>query len=926
MRYFDLRVRRLVIAIALGTSIVCLGVPATRAETAPEPQAAAAGMFKSPHVPGELIVRFRDSVSKAAENKLDAVGLVVDPTFAPGSDMVLARAVDDQAACAALVTLANDPMVEYVEPNYTYELTATPNDPRYSSLWGLNGTGAGDIDAPEAWDISTGSEQVVVGVIDSGVDFNHEDLAENMWKNPGETPNNDVDDDGNGYVDDIYGWDAIENDGKPQDVGGHGTHVSGTIGARGNNGKGVVGVNWRVKIMGLRIGVETTVSTSAAVTCIAYAVKMKQRGVNIRVLNSSWGGTGASTALRDAIKNALAADILFVCAAGNESANADAVLFYPACYEVPNVVSVGSTMRGDYPSGFSNYGKKNVDLFAPGSDILSTVPNNSYANYSGTSMASPHTAGLAALIASAYPELSALGLKARLLGSTVDVDSLRNLCLTNGRINALRALRSDATPPATVSDLRVVSASQSTVVLNWTAVGDDGSSGRASYYDIRWSLNPITAQNFDGATAISDARLPMAPGTPETAIVRGCFAPGSTIYAAMRVFDKAGNATQSGTVQATPDGTPVAYGVRPASEPELPRGTALGLHDDDASTAVELPFAFPYFGAEYTTIFVSTNGMITFDVPFTAAAGTRTDLGTLTAVSPLWIDLVTDGELQSGEDVYVDSSNDRVVVRWVAEQFIQSGVQPKEAQPVNVAAALYADGRIAFSYGPGGNTGLRSASYLPVVGISDGGCTNMYLDGFSGRDSLSNAPAFVFVPFADDGDPRPTLTVPSIPTATEGYSSHAVTVSASDPDGQAVTLSAAVPRNANFDPASGILTFRPDSAQQGYGQFVFSATDATGHVAYRVVTISIQNNSLLPEISYLKLKNSKLTVNGNGFINGTTVEIDGQMVSDAKSSKKSPASKVTTNAGAAMLAAPGQHTIVVVKPDGTRSGPYFVYQ
>ncbi|NJM90989.1 MAG: S8 family serine peptidase [Myxococcales bacterium] len=319
---------------------------------------------------------------------------------------------------AALELLRKDPTVKYAEPNYIVHAFATPNDPRFNELWGMHNTGQtggvadADIDAVEAWDNSVGSSEIVVGVVDTGVDFNHPDLAANMWTNPGEIPGNGLDDDGNGVIDDVHGFNAIANNGNPLDDNNHGSHCSGTIGAVGGNGIGVAGVNWEVSIMAIKfLSAGGSGTTADAIEGIDYAVGRKNAGVNLRVLSNSWGGGGFSQALADSITAANAADILFVAAAGNAGSNNDSTPSYPASYDIPNVVSVAATDASDALASFSNYGLTTVDLGAPGVAVLSTTINNTYSVFSGTSMATPHVAGAAALVLSSNQTLSTAELK-----------------------------------------------------------------------------------------------------------------------------------------------------------------------------------------------------------------------------------------------------------------------------------------------------------------------------------------------------------------------------------------------------------------------------------------------------------------------------------------------------------------------------------
>ncbi|HZH91863.1 MAG TPA: S8 family peptidase, partial [Pyrinomonadaceae bacterium] len=362
-------------------------------------------------VPGEVLVRFRtETAAKTAESALradDDDGQVSVERFG-GSEMVkglrLAK-VDPARTLEAVAELANRDDVLYAEPNYIWRTSRTPNDPCFNSVAPcpvLNGMyGLNKIGAPAAWDTTVGSRSVVVGVLDGGVDVNHDDLRANIWTNPND-PAGDAngdgnpDDDGNGFVDDIHGWDFHNNnssvfDNESSDA--HATHVAGTIGAHGDNSLGVTGVNWEVSIVSIKVLGPGSGSVSNIIKGYNYALDLRtRRGVNLRVLNNSYGGAGKSLAALDAINQLNNAGILFVAAAGNDARDNFSYPAFPANYDTPNVIAVASTTSSDALSGFSNFGARLVSIGAPGSSILSTVPNNSYATYSGTSMATPHVA------------------------------------------------------------------------------------------------------------------------------------------------------------------------------------------------------------------------------------------------------------------------------------------------------------------------------------------------------------------------------------------------------------------------------------------------------------------------------------------------------------------------------------------------------
>ncbi len=352
-----------------------------------------------------------------------------------------AGATPANAVLSAGSTLA----VREVSFNYRLSVNQTPNDPRYSEQWGWNNTGQtggtanADIDAPEAWNVFTGSPNTVVAVIDTGVDYTHPDLAANMWVNPGEISGNGIDDDGNGYVDDVHGYDFANNDGDPMDDHSHGTHVSGTIGAVGNNNLGVTGINWNVRIMAVKfLDASGNGTVANAIRGLNYAV---ENGATIS--NNSYGGSAAEDSdplFQEAIQNAANFGHIFVAGAGNSTSDNDGLGFYPASFDADNIISVAATDDNDSLASFSNYGATSVDLAAPGVDILSTLPNNQYGLLSGTSMATPHVTGVVALVRGLHPDWTYQQVIDRVFNSVDYLPSLDGRVLTSGRLNAARAI------------------------------------------------------------------------------------------------------------------------------------------------------------------------------------------------------------------------------------------------------------------------------------------------------------------------------------------------------------------------------------------------------------------------------------------------------------------------------------------------------
>jgi subtilisin family serine protease len=402
---------------------------------------------------GEVLVKFKDKADSSLIARTNAlVGANLVETLGDLNWMRV-KLPDGLTVEAAIAEYKKSGEIEAVQPNFYYQLATTPNDPQYTNtgMYGL-----AKISAPAAWDLTTGSSTVVVADIDTGLRYTHEDIAANAWKNLGETPNNGIDDDGNGFIDDYYGYDFRYNDSDPLDENGHGTHTAGTIGATGNNLLGVTGVNWNVKLMAVKIyspaGTDTT--SAMLVNAYNYVRLMKNRGVNIRVTNNSYGDCGEACGYDQATKEALDAmgdaGILNVFAAGNDNQNIDSFPYgttpspgYPAKYNSPSILAVASSTSTDAKSGFSNYGVTSIDLAAPGSSVYSTYnsSNSSYATLSGTSMATPHVAGAAALLSSYNPNLSVASLKATLMNTVDPIAAWSGLIKTGGRLNVARALQ-----------------------------------------------------------------------------------------------------------------------------------------------------------------------------------------------------------------------------------------------------------------------------------------------------------------------------------------------------------------------------------------------------------------------------------------------------------------------------------------------------
>lgn len=419
-------------------------------------EAALSALERSPHVPNQVLVQFRYGVSDEAKESLrgrvqaqvEEVVVSQDRRSDFKGDLELWNLPPGLAISQAVRDLQRDPTIEFVEPNWIYQHQATSDDPYYTngSLWGMYGDGTSPSNlygsqAGEAWVNKTDCSKVYVGIIDEGLMFNHEDLAGNVWGNPYD-PVDGVDNDDNGYIDDIHGWDFAGNDNTVYDGLGddHGTHVSGTIAAKGGNNLGVAGVCWQIQLISVKFLGRNGGTTANAIKAVNYITDLKTRhGLNIVATNNSWGGGGYSDALRTAIKNAGDANILFVAAAGNSGVNMDSSPQYPASYPNDNIISVAAIDKSGNLASWSNYGSTSVDLGAPGVSIWSTVPNkknqSAYSSYSGTSMATPHVTGAAALYSATNPGATAAAIKGAILSSAVSTSSLSGKTVTGGRLN-----------------------------------------------------------------------------------------------------------------------------------------------------------------------------------------------------------------------------------------------------------------------------------------------------------------------------------------------------------------------------------------------------------------------------------------------------------------------------------------------------------
>ncbi|MHC4387306.1 MAG: S8 family serine peptidase [Planctomycetota bacterium] len=574
--------------------------------------------------PGRLLVRFAsqtdgtwsDIAQKSAIlDNLNGATIERDYKIVPGLSLIELPA--GTTVEEALVSFNQTDAILYAQPDY--ELTVDsdeqyiPNDPLFDDLWGMHNTGQtggtadADIDAPEAWDIVTGSGDVIVAVIDTGVDYTHLDLAANMWVNGAElngTPG--VDDDGNGYIDDTYGYDFYNNDGDPWDDHYHGTHCAGTVGAAGNNGVGVTGVCWNVKIMALKwMSSSGSGYTSAAIACVEYSTLM---GANLS--SNSWRQVNTNVpnpALEDAIIASGNAGMLFVASAGNDSTDNDVIPHYPSSYDCENIIAVLSTDKYDNKSGFSCYGLTSVDLGAPGSDILSCEPGGGYQYLDGTSMATPHVAGACALVWSVCPSLTNLQVKDIILRTVDPLPVLNGLCVSGGRLNLHQAiLEAEALCEASgggwiefITEIGTVAAG-ATMDVN---VIFDGNRPAGSYEGF------ITISSTDPyePNVIMPATMTVEPIDYLTELFDPDY---------LDPNDPNHNDMTNRTLTFRQDGSYSYYNACISEANDFPidpnGGTIIALEDDDYEQ-IQLDGAFiGLYGTDYDTFYVGSNGYISF--------------------------------------------------------------------------------------------------------------------------------------------------------------------------------------------------------------------------------------------------------------------------------------------------------------------------
>lgn len=600
------------------------------------PQKATERVIGQKYHPDRVLVRYKPGTNPDAIRAIhQQVNATVLREFSLVKGLQLVRIAEGSSVPVMLDYYRRNSAVIYAEPDYIVHAVGAPNDPQFPSQWSLQNTGqsggtaGADIHAVQAWSLATGNPNVVVGVIDTGIDYNHEDLAANVWNSPAPfsvtTQSGVVLECPTG----THGFNMVADSCDPMDDNGHGSHVSGTIGAVGNNGIGVTGINWQVGILPCKfLDASGAGDTDAAIACLNLIKQLKDSGVNIVATNNSWGGSDASQALQDAIEATMQDGVLFIAAAGNDFSDNDEFPVYPANFYLPNVIAVAATDRNDTVVTFSNLGKRTVHISAPGRDILSTTPNNTYSYDSGTSMATPHVTGVVALLKTQNPALDWRGIK-NLILSGGDTLATAQETITQKRLNAYGAMTCTngivASRLLPIADVNSGSVG-SPVTLAFLNINCAEPAGNVTVNVMPGGQSVALADNGSGADVAANDGIytgqwtPSAPGSYTLA-----FPDGST--AAVEVL------TPYGVTQA-----PYVY--------RTITGTNLNLSDDSVAT-VTSPFAIAFGGGSFTSLYVSSNGTISFTDQFDGYENfslspngfPSTETAPTTLLAPMWEDL-----------------------------------------------------------------------------------------------------------------------------------------------------------------------------------------------------------------------------------------------------------------------------------------------
>ena len=693
----------------------------------------------------ELAVKFDTKLSREQiQSIVNQAGLSVKQHIAAINYYILSVA-PYQSVEKVQQQLQKLPGVAVAEPNCFIPVQWIPDDAYFEQQWALHNTGQtggiadADMDVPEAWDLGPAPETITIAVIDTGVDYTHEDLAANIWNNLNEIPDNGIDDDANGYIDDHMGWDFVDTagasasevvgricaddpkygivveaigasdedlvlpDNDPMDRQGHGTLVSGIIGAVSNNGIGISGIAPDCRIMPVRAGYKTASGDGVfesvdAANAIIYAA---DNGASI--LNLSWGDGFPSSIIADALAYAASNGLLICAAAGNESTSD---FLYPAALENEAIIAVGATDSLDEKAGYSNYGTW-VDVSAPGTSIYTTELNNSYGYASGTSMATPYVAGMAAMIMGHYPDLSISGVKSQILLSVDYLLSLEGLNATAGRINAYSALTANFIEPYIFSISPAQAHTGEQIIISGDRFGESQLVGTVVFAPaitgavVAWSNNEIVCTVPENAQT-GTIRVDIGSGHVSNAID----------FTVLTRF----------------------YNESLTDQAFIGAGTAQGWQADDQAWQYTLPFEFPFYGQTYQTVYVCSNGYLDFTDAGAASQNSVENLKNRVMIAPLWSDLMTSGSSQLNEDIYIHSpAVGLLCIRWAGEAY-------DTGNSVNSEVVLHQDGTIECHYGIG------NAAMMPTIGISAGTGEAMLVAAHDGAADLNQAQTLVLEP------------------------------------------------------------------------------------------------------------------------------------------------------------------------------------
>lgn len=770
--------------------------------------------------PNRILVRFKPGASES--DKINVRSKIASKrlgTFKLVKDLELIEA--PHGPQQDISAIKNDPRVLYAEPDGVVQKTDMPNDFYFGNMWGLNNANNFDIDAPEAWSLWKGDSNFMIADIDTGIDYNHPDLMANVWTNPGEIPGDGIDNDGNGYIDDVHGYNFCNNTGDPFDDHAHGTHTAGTIGAVSNNGIGVTGINWNCKIVALKfLDASGSGYDSDIIRALDYCVKM-----NIKVSNNSYGGGDNLQSVRDAIENAKnACGHVFVCAAGNSNNNNDIAPFFPSNYDNDNLISVAAIDSNGNKASFSSYGQNTVDIAAPGVSILSTYPQNRYAYFNGTSMATPHVCGVAALIYSLHPNWTYQQVIRRVLATVKPVASMNGLCVTGGMVSAYNALHNEA-PNLAINSPADGAIFQSGGTITCSASAADDHDGNIAT-KIAWSSDAQGSLGTGATITVSD----LAPGTYAlSAQVQDDDGVLATRTVTIHV-----NAAPTVTISSPSEGDAFVHGSTVTFT-----GSANDAEDGDVTSSIQWMDSQQGSLGAGASVSVSSLNIGSHTVTATArdssgAVRSNSINITVTNKAPsVSISSPTPGTYNQGSSVSFSAS---------ASDLEDGNLSSSVSWSSSIDGAL---GSGSFS-----KSNLSAGTHVITATVTDSGG--------------SSASSTVTITIQNTG-PTVSISAPTAGTYTQGS---AISFAGSASDAQDGSLSGSISWSSSKDGALGTgASFSKSNLTVGSHVITASVTDSGGLSATATVTITVQNTA--PTVSITS------PATGSTFSSGTSVTFTG---------------------------------------------------